>query len=68
MNDVTEKYEADRDIAESAAEHNKMGYAQVYAQLSNAAAIEHVAEVLEDEDDESNAKDRPDHPKPRAAG
>ena len=46
MDGITAVKGSNREIAEHAAEHNQLAYAQVYATLSVAAAIDRLTAVL----------------------
>ena len=46
MDGITAVKGSNREIAQHAAEHNQLAYAQVYATLSVAAAIDRLASVL----------------------
>lgn len=46
MNETAAAWGAEREVAKHAAEHNRIAYAQVYATLSVAAAIDRLATTL----------------------
>ncbi|WP_329045623.1 hypothetical protein OG738_29150 [Amycolatopsis sp. NBC_01488] len=46
MNEIAAARGAEREVAKRAAEHNQIAYAQVYATLSVAAAIDRLATIL----------------------